>query len=91
MERSEDKPSKKRGPPAPRDIELLDDDYVKVLRGKTPTERIAMGLEANRFVRLRLEGHLRTVHPDWSDQQIAAEIARRMLMDWETICLPAHS
>ena len=62
-----------------RIVNQLDEDYAKVLRTKTPTERIAMGLEANRFVRLRLEGHLRTVHPDWSDQQIAGEIARRIL------------
>jgi hypothetical protein len=79
MAPSEDAPARRRGPPPLRDIELLDEDYAKVLRAKTPAERIAMGLEANRFVRLRLEGHLRTVHPDWSDGQIAAEIARRML------------
>ena len=79
MERSEGKPLRKRGPPAPRDIELLDEDYAKVLRGKTPTERIAMGLELGRMVRLRLEGHLRTVHPDWSVAEVAADIARRML------------
>ncbi len=79
MEQSEESPKPKRGPPPLRDIELLDEDYAKVLRTKTPTERIAMGLELGRMVRLRLEGHLRTIHPDWSDQQIAAEIARRML------------
>ena len=79
MERPDEIPAKRRGPPPLRDIELLDDDYVSVLRSKTPAERIALGMDANRFVRLCLEGHLRTVHPDWSDQQVAAEIARRML------------
>jgi hypothetical protein len=79
MEPLEEPPKPKRGPPPLRDIEILEEDYVKVLRSKTPTERIAMGLEANRFVRLRLEGHLRTIHPDWTDADIAAEIARRML------------
>ncbi len=66
-------------PPEPRDIELLDEDYARVLGSKTPTERVAMGMDANRFVRLSLEGHLRTVHPEWGGPAIAAEIARRML------------
>ena len=79
METPPDPPKPRRGPPDPRDIELLDEDYAKVLRGKTPAERVAMGLEANRFVRLRLQAHLREIHADWSDQQIAAEIARRIL------------
>jgi hypothetical protein len=79
MDRIPEPPTPKHGPPDPRNIEILDEDYANVLRGKTPTERIAMGLELGRMVRLRLEGHLRTLHPDWSDQQIAAEIARRML------------
>ena len=79
MERSPEPPKPRRGPPDPRDIELLDEDYAEVLRTKTPTERVAMALEANRFVRLRLEAHLRELHADWSDQEIAAEIARRML------------
>ncbi len=79
MEPSHKPPKPRRGPPPLRDIELLDDDYVNVLRSKTPAERIAMGMDANRFVRLCLEGHFRTVHPDWSDPQVAAEIARRML------------
>ena len=63
----------------PRQIEVLDDNFAEVLRHKTSSERVAMVLEANRFVRSRLEGQLRTDHPDWTDQQVAAEIARRML------------
>jgi hypothetical protein len=39
-------------------IELLDEAIVQVLRGKTPTERVAMIFAANRTMRLRLEGHL---------------------------------
>ena len=69
----------RHGPPDPRQIELIDKDFARVLSGKTPAERIAMALDANRFVRLRLAAHLGDLHPDWSGQQIAAEIARRML------------
>lgn len=59
-------------------IELLDDAVVEVLRRKTPTERVAMIFAANRTMRLRLEGHFRTRHPDWDNQTVMQEIARRM-------------
>jgi hypothetical protein len=59
-------------------IEVLDAAIVEVLRRKTTTERVAMIFAANRTMRLRLEGHLRTRHPDWDDQAVMQEIARRM-------------
>jgi hypothetical protein len=59
-------------------IELLDEAIVAILRRKTPVERGAMIFDANRTMRLRLEAHLRSHHPDWTDQAIAQEIARRM-------------
>jgi hypothetical protein len=68
------KPSQTR-PPC---IELLDPAIVEVLRSKTVTERVAMIFAANRTMRLRLEGHLRSSHPDWDDKTIAQGIARRM-------------
>jgi len=62
-------------------IEVVDDAVAEVLRRKTPAERAEMVFEANRFMRLLIEGHLRTVHPDWDDAAVQAEIARRMLRD----------
>ena len=59
-------------------IELLDEAVVDVLRRKTPTERVSMIFAANRTMRLRLEGHLRTRHPDWGSQTVMQEVARRM-------------
>lgn len=59
-------------------VELLDGAVVEVLRRKTPTERVAMIFAANRTMRLRLEGHFRTRHPDWDSQTVMQEIARRM-------------
>ena len=61
-------------------IEVVDNTVAEVLRRKTPAQRIEMALMANRFVRLRIEGHLRTLHPDWDGARIQAEIARRMLL-----------
>jgi hypothetical protein len=60
-------------------IEILDPAIVRILRSKTPAERLAMVFAANRTMRLRLEGHLRTHHPEWTDQQIQGESAKRML------------
>lgn len=60
-------------------METLDPAIVEILKSKTPAERLAMIFAANRTMRLRLEGHLRTRHPDWDDEQIRAEIAKRML------------
>jgi hypothetical protein len=68
-------------PVAPKNrpsIELLDEAVVEVLRRKTPVERVAMIFAANRTMRLRLEGHLRTRHPEWDDQTVMQEIARTM-------------
>lgn len=59
-------------------VELLDPAIVEVLRRKTPAERVAMVFAANRTMRLRLEGHLRSCHPDWDTQTVMQEIARRM-------------
>lgn len=66
--------------PDPRRIEILDPEMVEVLRSKTPAERMAMIFDAHRTMRLRIEGHLRTHHPDMSDEQVTTEIARRMLL-----------
>ena len=60
-------------------IELLDPAMVEVLRRKTPAERLAMAFAANRTMRLRLEGHLRSCHPDWDTPTVMQEIARRIL------------
>lgn len=65
----------------PRRIELLDPMMVEIFRAKTPAERVAMIGECNETMRLRLQGHLRTLHPDWDDAQLQREIAHRMCRD----------
>jgi hypothetical protein len=66
-------------PIEPGRIEMLDAAIVEILKTKTSAERLAMVFAANRTMRLRLEGHLRTHHPDWNDAQLQQEIAKRML------------
>ena len=65
----------------PSRIEVLDDDMVEVLRKKTPVERVAMVLDANRTMRLMLQAHFQERHPEWTDDQIAVAVARRILGD----------
>lgn len=61
-------------------IEVLDDAQAEVLRHKTPAQRVEMICASNRTMRLLIEGHLRSRHPDWADKQIQSEIARRMAL-----------
>lgn len=61
-----------------RRIEVVDKKVAEILRRKTPAERLAMCFDANRTMRLRLEGHFRTFHPDWDDKQILRAVAERM-------------
>jgi len=63
--------------PDPRRIEVVAPEMAEILRQKTTEERIAMIFAANRTMRMVIEGRLRTDHPDWDDEQIQAEIARR--------------
>ena len=63
----------------PGQIEVVDDAVAEVLRRMTPARRVQAALEANVFVRLAIAGHLATVHPDWTEAQVQAEVARRML------------
>ncbi len=62
----------------PRRIELLDPFVLKTLQSKTPEERLQMVFECNRTARKIMAGGLRNQHPDWTEEQIQAEIARRM-------------
>ena len=64
----------------PDNFEVVDDAVAEVLRGKTCAQRVMMALTANRLVRLRIEGQLRTDHPEWTDTRIRREVARRMLL-----------
>ena len=60
-------------------IEVVDPAVALILRQKSPTERVALIFDANRTMRQLIAGRLRTDHPDWSDEQVSAEVARRML------------
>lgn len=59
-------------------IEVIPDEMARVLRAKTGAERlkIASGMFAS--ARKLIQARVRSQHPDWTDQQINTETARRL-------------
>ena len=60
-------------------IELPDPAIVRALRKLTPEQRIESGLRHSVFLRRQARVFLESLHPDWSGDQINAELARRFL------------
>jgi hypothetical protein len=62
----------------PKSIEAMSDDMARIIRAKTGAERlrIASGMYAS--ARKMLLSHLRAEHPDWDEQHIQKETARRL-------------
>jgi len=69
-----------KSPLNPQKIEMPDEAMVSLLRAKSPSERLAMGLDCNRTARLIIAAHLRTLHPARPEEKVQAEVARRMLI-----------
>lgn len=62
----------------PRNIEVVDPQQAAVLRCKTIAERIAMVGDANLAARAMIAAGARSLHPEWTEQQVQAEVVRRM-------------
>jgi hypothetical protein len=59
-------------------IEVMDDDMADVLRQKTEVEQLRIGSRMWRSARVILGASIRSLHPDWDDQAVNREIARRI-------------
>jgi len=59
-------------------IEIVDDVMADILRRKTPAERIRIGFGLWTSACTMLSSHLRREHPEWSEEKLQREIARRM-------------
>lgn len=57
---------------------MIDDTMAAVLRAKSPAERLAIANGMWRSARRIIEAVLRAEQPDWTDEQIRREVARRM-------------
>ena len=62
----------------PRNIEVVDEQTVAVLRHKTPAEKVELVAAANRTARLLAAAGIRYQNPEWNDAQIQAEVIRRV-------------
>jgi hypothetical protein len=61
-----------------RDIEILDDRMAALLQDKTEAERLAMVDGFWRFARQVVRAMVDQDHPDWSEDEVRREVARRM-------------
>jgi hypothetical protein len=63
----------------PRRIEVIDDATAEMYRAMTGPQRVRIGLEMWEFARLALTTHLISENPKWTQEQVRAEVRRRML------------
>lgn len=61
-----------------RNIEVIDDVMAKILREKTPQQRLAIAFGMWSSAKKQLSNYLRTEYPDWSEAMIQKEVSRRM-------------
>ena len=59
-------------------FEVVDDEMAAVLRTKTGAERLAIASGMYESARSMLLAHLAAEHPDWSEEQVTREAARRL-------------
>jgi hypothetical protein len=59
-------------------IEAIDDDLVYALRDRSVADRIQMIGAANRTARVLAAAGIRYQHPDWTEEQINAEVKKRV-------------
>lgn len=71
----------KQPPFDPRRIEIIDDEMAEILRAKTGAERLRIAFGMWESARRMLRSMLAADHPDWSEEEIFQEVARRLAHD----------
>ena len=61
-----------------RDSDVLDDEMARILRGLTGAERLKIANDMFVSARRMLASHLAAEHPDWDQDRIEQETARRI-------------
>lgn len=61
-----------------KQIDDLDDRMVEVYKNMTPQERLRIAFGLFHSARLMLTNYLRTSHPDWDENRLHYEVARRL-------------
>jgi len=62
----------------PRNIEVVDDQLVDILRKKPRAQKVEMVAAANRTARLLAAAGIRFQNPEWDETQVQAEVIRRV-------------
>jgi len=62
----------------PRNFEVLDDDMAEVFRAMTGAQRLKIASDMFASARRMIASHLAAEHPDWDEQRIQEETARRL-------------
>ena len=66
--------------PFPKKIETIDDEMLPFLRAMTGAERLQVANRMFLSTRRMLTTHLTAEHPDWTAEQIQAEVSRRIAL-----------
>ncbi len=59
-------------------FDFMEAEMVRILRTKSDREKFEIGAAMWRSARDMLRSHLRGEHPEWSDDQVNREVARRL-------------
>ena len=59
-------------------IEVVDDKVAAIMKTKSGPERLRMVWDAWTFFEKRITAHLKSTHPEWTEEQIQREIVRRV-------------
>ena len=59
-------------------IEVVDDQVAAIMKTKSGPERLRMAWDAWTFFEERITAHLKSMHPEWTEEQIQGEIVRRV-------------
>ncbi len=62
----------------PSSGEVVSWEMAKVLREKSPAERLQIGFGMWRSAQRMLRSHLRATHPEWSGEKVDCEVAERL-------------
>ena len=60
-------------------IEVVDDKVAEILKKKTGQERLKMVWDSWTYFCQRTEAHLKSSHPEWTEEEIQKEIVKRVL------------
>jgi hypothetical protein len=61
-----------------RNIEIIDDKMVEVLKSKTGYQRLQIAFSMWASAKIMIENYLRSMHPNWDEKSINKEVIKRL-------------